>query len=236
MRENHYFSPMIKSTPLIRDFLDLLFPRTCCGCHRPLVGNEQFFCLHCATQLPYHNDAFTLQQKLAGRLPNVQIFALLQFTPGGLVKKLLHEIKYKGNTDLAIELGRKMGLKLIKDPNFCEIDVLIPVPLHPSRQRARGYNQSEKIAVGISEITGIPCDTKVLSRVQKSVTQTRKNRDDRWKNVKDIFAVKDPTVLSNKTVLLIDDVITTGATLEACGQTLLKAGVGGIKVAAMASA
>ena len=190
----------------------------------------------CSQALPYYNDAEELNNKFAGRLLFYHVSSLLKFTSSGIVQQLLHEIKYRRNPELAIFMGKEMG-KPVK-PFFAEspIDMIIPVPLHPSKQRIRGYNQSEKLADGLGEIILVPVVPSVLTRIQKSETQTKKSREERWKNVADIFKVVDAKAIKDKHILLIDDVITTGATAEACGQSLLAAGAGQLSFAFMASA
>ena len=155
-----------------------------------------------------------------GRVRLKAVTACFFFSKEGKVQHLIHELKYKGNADAGIFLGQELGKNLKDAPLFQSIDYLIPVPLHPKREKERGYNQSLVIARGISEVTGIPIDENYLVRSVNTTTQTHKSKEERWKNVKDIFEVRHPEQLEGKYVLLIDDVLTTGATLEACALKL----------------
>jgi Predicted amidophosphoribosyltransferases len=144
------------------------------------------------------------------------------------IRKLIHNLKYKGITEIGFELGKIYGESLIRSDFLTGIDVIVPVPLHQSKKRARGFNQSEIISDGISSATGIMVDRNSLQRITVTETQTRRSRFDRWINVEGIFSVKDSSLLEGKHILLIDDVITTGSTLESCANELLKAE--GVKV------
>jgi len=150
------------------------------------------------------------------------------FAKGGKVQHLLHLLKYKGKKEIGEYIGKIYGEDLKKSLFYSDIDVIIPVPLHPRRKRKRGYNQSEIFAKGLSESLVKPYDTRTLIRTYASETQTKKSRFRRWENVKEIFDLKDHQHLINKHILLVDDVVTTGATLEACASMLLK--IPGVKV------
>lgn len=155
-----------------------------------------------------------------GRVRLKAVTACFFFSKDGKVQHLIHELKYKGNSDAGVFLGQELGKTLKEAPLFQGLDYLIPVPLHPKREKERGYNQSAMIAQGLSEMTGIPVVEDFLIRSVNTATQTHKSKEDRWKNVKDIFALHHGDRLEGKYVLLIDDVLTTGATLEACALTL----------------
>ncbi len=150
------------------------------------------------------------------------------FAKGGKVQHLLHQLKYKGIKEIGIYTGKLYGVTLKKSPFYTDVDVIIPVPLHPKKQRKRGYNQSEMFACGLAEAFSKPYDIKTLVRTYASETQTKKSRFRRWENVKEIFALKDHQHMINKHILLVDDVVTTGATLEACANMLLQ--IPGVKV------
>jgi ComF family protein len=156
------------------------------------------------------------------------------YNKGSRIRALIHNLKYKGIKEIGFELGRIYGLSLLSSGFTSDIDLILPVPLHPSKKRVRGFNQSELISKGISEVTGLPVDLFSLSRTTVSETQTRRSRYDRWVNVEGIFCVSYPDGIKGKHVLLVDDVITTGSTLESCANELLK--VDGVKVSVVALA
>ncbi len=204
--------------------LNLFYPRVCAACGETLLKDEETVCLKCRYTLPftgYENHADNpLAQVFYGRVRFHAVTACFFFAKSGKVQHLIHELKYKNNPEAGVFLGQELG-KTIKDaPLFQGIDYLIPVPLHPRREKQRGYNQSLLIAQGINEVTGIPIGDKYLIRAVYTTTQTKKSADERHKNVKDIFEVRFPEELEGKHVLLIDDVLTTGATLESCAHQL----------------
>lgn len=204
--------------------LNLFYPRVCAACGETLLKDEETVCLKCRYTLPftgYENHADNpLAQVFYGRVRFHAVTACFFFAKSGKVQHLIHELKYKNNPEAGVFLGQELG-KTIKDaPLFQGIDYLIPVPLHPRREKQRGYNQSLLIAQGINEVTGIPIGDKYLIRAIYTTTQTKKSADERHKNVKDIFEVRFPEELEGKHVLLIDDVLTTGATLESCAHQL----------------
>jgi ComF family protein len=156
------------------------------------------------------------------------------YTRGSRIRKLVHNLKYKGITEIGHEMGRIYAISLKSSGFFKDIDIIVPVPLHPSKQRRRGYNQSEYISSGISEVAGLPVDLKSLKRISVSDTQTRRSRYERWINVEGIFGVTDSMALKGKHILLVDDVITTGSTIESCAAELLK--IEDVKVSVVALA
>lgn len=158
------------------------------------------------------------------------------YNRGSRIRKLIHNLKYKGACDAGKEIGRIYGLTLAKSGFTSGIDLIIPVPLHSSKMRQRGYNQSEIISQGISEPTGLPVITDILVRSGDSATQTKRSRFERWVNVEGIFTVRDPDCIRGKHILLVDDVITTGSTIEACASELLKTEGVKVSVAAIAAA
>ena len=204
--------------------LNLFYPRVCAACGETLLKDEQTVCLKCRFLLPktgyeLHPDN-PLAQIFYGRVKFHAVTACFFFAKSGKVQHLIHELKYKGNKDAGIFLGCQLGETIKEAPLFQDIDYLIPVPLHPKREKQRGYNQSLMIAKGIHEVTGIPIGDKYLIRAVHTATQTKKSAEDRYKNVKDIFEVRHHKELENKHILLIDDVLTTGATLESCAHQL----------------
>ncbi|NOY38592.1 MAG: ComF family protein [Chlorobi bacterium] len=157
-----------------------------------------------------------------GKFPFTLATALLVFDKGNKTQKLIHQIKYYGHKELAVKMGKMLGAYLQNFDLFRSIDFLIPVPLHKRKLRMRGFNQSERIARGVSDISKKPVFTNVLDRCHYNPSQTRKSRYERWENVADIFRIKEGVQLQGKHILLVDDVITTGATMEACAHALLK--------------
>ncbi len=204
--------------------LNLFYPRVCAACGDALLKDEQTVCLKCRYTLPrtgYENHADNpLAQGFYGRVRFHAVTACFFFAKSGKVQHLIHELKYKGNKEAGVFLGQQIGLSIKEAPLFQGIDYLIPVPLHPKREKKRGYNQSLMIAQGINEVTGIAIGDKYLVREVNTATQTRKSAEERFKNVQEIFAVRHADELQGKHLLLIDDVLTTGATLEACAHQL----------------
>jgi ComF family protein len=195
-------------------------------------------CTRCMFEMPqtnYHvHRENPLYLRLAGRVPLVYALALFRFIKKGRIQHILHALKYKNQPEVGIVLGRVYGQKL-KDSNYC-FDLIIPVPLHSTRMRKRGYNQSAKFAHGLSEILGVQVAERVLLRSVKTETQTNKTKLKRWTNVNDVFIIMDGAMIKNKHVLLVDDVVTTGATIEACGIVLCENGCQQISVASIAVA
>lgn len=215
---------MITFRVWLDSILNLFYPRVCAACGETLLKDEETVCLKCRYLLPktgYElNPDNPLAQTFYGRVCFHAVTACFFFAKKGKVQHLIHELKYKGNKEAGIFLGQQLGESIKEAPLFQGIDYLIPVPLHPKREKRRGYNQSLMIAKGISEVTGIPIGDKYLVRAVHTATQTKKSAEERFKNVKDIFEVRFANELENKHVLLIDDVLTTGATLESCAYQL----------------
>lgn len=211
---------------LLKNLLAFFYPAMCPACGHALQQNEKGICLSCFFHLPetdYHLQAETpLTNIFTGRIPVETAAALLLYKKGNAVQKILHALKYKGNRQIAISLGEYYGNKLCRLEKFREIDLIIPIPLHPKKMKSRGYNQSECFAKGLSEGMKIPYATDILIRTIFTQTQTKKSRFSRWENVKEVFQVLDPGKLKDKTVILCDDVLTTGATIEAAAAELLK--------------
>jgi ComF family protein len=205
---------------MLKDLINLLYPLQCLACRKVLHQNESLICLECLFHLPktnFQNDlSNAVSQLFWGRAKVEMATAFLFFSKAGKVQHLIHQLKYSKKPEIGVYLGKLFGKDLVKSPNFQQIDVIVPVPLHPKRAKVRGYNQSEKIAVGLSQTMKIPVDTSSFVRRTNTETQTRKNRFSRWENVKEVFAVHDENALKNKHILLVDDVITTGATIEGC--------------------
>jgi len=209
---------------LFNDFISLFFPKTCYGCGMSLYGNEEVICLKCSVHLPETN--FHLEknnqvyQVFTGRIELENASAYCFYKKDGTIQKLIHQMKYHGYANIGTYLGKLYGSKLIENPDYKSIDTIIPIPLHTKKLQKRGFNQAEKFADGLAENMDILVDTNIVSRVKESSTQTKKNRYNRWENVQQIFQVKSPELYQGKHLLLVDDVITTGATMEACLQAL----------------
>ena len=202
------------------DLWKLFFPQCCLICGKTLLEGEEYLCFQCLSNIPrthlYLRKDNEMEKELWGKFPIERASAYLYYSKGGDVKKLLTDLKYRGNADLGSCLGRCMTREMLSSGFFQGVDGIIPVPLHPRKQKIRGYNQSIMLANGISSVTNIPVWNDLLVRTQYTQTQTRKGSYERWLNVKDMFECTSPERLRDKHVLLVDDVFTTGATLVAC--------------------
>lgn len=211
---------------------ELFFPRLCLACREELVGQERTVCLACGYELPFTNfhcdPENPMAKQLWGRFPFSLAAAMLYFHKGSRVQNLIHQLKYRGRHEVGDYLGELYGKRLLPAGGFELPEMLVPVPLHPSRQRKRGYNQSEHFAAGLSRTLGVPVSSGNLCRGAATDSQTSKNRFTRYLNMKDIFRVNDVAALSGKSIWLADDVITTGSTVEACAGVLLQ--VPGVRV------
>lgn len=223
-----------------QDFISLFFPRYCLGCNLSLVKGEDTLCTRCLLELPKTNyhlmDDNPIKTKLIGRLNLKYAWAFLKFRKTGIVQHLLHELKYNNHPEVALKIGRIYGQELVQSGFQNEFDVIVPVPLHGSRQRKRGYNQSSKFAEGLSEAFAIPWDESISIRTTTTTTQTKKSKQERWENVKNVFDIRESQNINGQRILLVDDVITTGATLEACGQHLMDHHCKELSIACMAEA
>ena len=216
----------------VSDFVSLLFPQLCAACRESLVANEDLICTGCRFNLPFTN--FHLQpdnivaQQFWGKLQLQGAYALYYFSKGGNIQNLMHQFKYKGVKQIGNLLGSIAGDQLVKNDIFNTVDLIIPVPLHKKRMLQRGYNQSACFAEGLAEKLNAVIEVDNLVRETATDTQTYKSRFARFENMQEVFTVKLPERLINKHALLVDDVITTGSTLEACGAELLK--IEGVKL------
>jgi ComF family protein len=204
------------------------------------MRNESLICTECYVLIPRTNFHLKADNPVAqlfwGRCQIEKAAAFSFYTKDSRIRKLIHQLKYKGIKEVGPELGRIYARSLLHSGFFEGIDIIIPVPLHPTKMRKRGFNQSDLISDGISAVSGIPLDTKILIRKTISATQTRKSRYDRWTNVEDIFRVTYEKKLAGRHILLVDDVITTGSTLEACANEILKVEDTKVSVVALAYA
>lgn len=228
---------------MFEDLLSLLFPESCYACDGAMARGEKYICTSCNIKLPYTNyhvhgatELNPLQKRFWGKVPVRFAFSYLLFVPKGRVQRILHKLKYKGAKELGVHLGNRYGA-LLSDHYYAEqFDLIVPVPLHKYKMRRRGYNQSAYFGKGLSESMNVAFKPDALLRSIDTGTQTRKNRLDRWQNVEHVFQVKDPESIKGKHILLVDDVLTTGATLEACAVALLAGGATEVSVAAIAAA
>jgi ComF family protein len=211
---------------ILKEFSHLFFPNYCPVCNNKLLPSEEGVCLQCLHKLPKTNNfnepdnlAETL---LAGRFPFERVATFCVYSKQGVLQPLIHQLKYNNKKEIGILLGKLFGKDLLGSEFINPIDFIVPVPLHPKKQKERGYNQAEIIANGLSEVTAIPVSIGNLVRSIFNPTQTKRTKTQRWENVKDIFDVLQPQLYADKHILLVDDIITTGSTLEACAHALLK--------------
>lgn len=216
---------MIRLKEIKDSVLHLLFPHVCTGCGNDILNGENVLCMRCIDAMPETNfeihSGNPVEKTFWGRLPLVGATAQFYFTKESLMQHLMHQFKYKNNKDLGLQLGRMMGEQLYKSGRF-EVDGLIPLPLFPVKERRRGYNQATVLCEGMAKAMNVPVLDKVITRPQHTETQTKKGRIERWRNIEGKFILTDADTIRNKHLLLVDDVVTTGATLESCGNELLQ--------------
>ena len=212
---------MINTRKWLNDFSHLFYPHICAGCGSDLLEKGETVCLHCYANLPetgfFALPGNPIEKIFYGRLEVKQASAGYYFTKNSVMQRLVHQLKYNGNQDVGRQLGQWMGLQLKNSGRFAGINALIPLPLFPDKEKKRGYNQATVLCEGIADIIDIPILKEIVLRKRYTDTQTKKGRSERWANVDGSFEISDPSQLQNKHLLLVDDVITTGATMEACG-------------------
>ncbi len=211
-------------TNALYDLVGLFLPRRCAGCDTALMRNEGAICMGCAEELPFtrfHDDEQNaVEQIFKGRVRSEAASAMLKFTRDGLVQHMLHRLKYKGDLEVGLELGRRMAREAMGCRRFGTVDTVMAVPLHASKLRQRGFNQAQVLVDGMREVWPLMDPGRELLRVVRTRTQTKKGRLERWANVDQAFQLGHPEVLRDRHVLLVDDVVTTGATIEACAMAL----------------
>ncbi len=211
---------------LADDFMQFFFPDLCLACGQILNRQEKVLCTACFYHLPrtdFHKDPENpVSQLFWGRVKIEYAGSFFYFNKGSAYQPLIHKLKYHGRKDIGIEMGKAFGAELRKSV-FAQADLIIPVPLHPEKLKIRGYNQSEMIAIGLSRSLKLPVSTSYLMRSESTETQTRKSRFDRFRNVEGKFVVNEKELGGEKHIILADDVVTTGSTLEACAVALLAA-------------
>ncbi|MCC2545723.1 ComF family protein [Hymenobacter sp. BT175] len=226
----------------LTNLVSLVFPRVCLACAEPLAQGEDDICTGCRAQLPFtdyhllpeaHNP---LARRFWGKVPVRHALSYVRFLRRGRVQHLLHQLKYQGQQQVGLVLGRWYGAELARHGLAADFDLIIPVPLHARKLAQRGYNQADSFAEGLALGLAVPWSAAVLRRTEHTTSQTRKNRMQRWNNVATVFEVADLTTVQDRRVLLVDDVLTTGATLEACALVLLQAGCKEVSVATIACA
>jgi ComF family protein len=220
------------------DLLHFFYPHTCAGCGEALPSTTQLICVDCLIQLPetnfQHSAGNPVERLFYGRLKLRTAMASYFFSKKQALRHIIHAFKYEQNREVCIQMGKWMGVHIKNSERMFPIDFLMPIPVHSSREKKRGYNQALLLCEGIEQTTGIPMLSNIVQRAKATETQTRKGRSERWKNVAAGFYIEDGSLLQQKHLLLIDDVITTGATIEACGSVILKAQPASLSIAALA--
>ncbi|WP_151086589.1 ComF family protein [Hymenobacter baengnokdamensis] len=229
-------------SPLLADLAALFFPRPCLACRELLVSGEAHLCTSCRAELPYTDYHLLppgqnpLARRFWGKLPVQHTLSYLVFLKNGRVQELLHQLKYRGQQQVGSALGQLYGAELAAAGLGPEFDLVVPVPLHRRKLARRGYNQAEAFATGLAAALPCPCAAHALRRTEHTASQTRKGRAARWQNVATVFEVTEPERVAGRHILLVDDVLTTGATLEACATVLLAAGAQAVSIATIACA
>lgn len=231
---------MLQVKQWCNDLIGLLFPNLCNACGVALYHSEHLICTKCRYDLPftdYHQHAENrVAKQLWGRVPLNAAMAMLYFRKAAKVQNLIHNLKYSGRTDVGVLLGNILGERLKTSAIYQNVDLIIPVPLHHKKYKQRGYNQCTFIAEGIADEMDIEFNEEILVRNTATESQTKKNRYNRYENMQHVFNINNPPYIIGKHILLVDDVITTGATLEACANELLKNGASKVSIAALAFA
>ena len=230
---------MLIGKKIFSPLLHLFYPYLCAGCGNDHIEPPNLLCLRCFDQLPGTGYAFLpgnpIEKLFWGRVPLYSAMSEFYFSKGNILQLLVHELKYKGNKEIGSLLGNLVGESLMKSERF-PADVIIPLPLFARRELKRGYNQAEILCRGIKEVLNISLVTGNVIRRQDTETQTKKGRIQRWENVVNTFVVEKPSALEGKHILLVDDVITTGATLEACSRAIFEIPGVRISIATLACA
>jgi ComF family protein len=209
---------------ILADAMHLFYPHNCTGCGSDLLAKDELVCIKCLRVLPHTGfeniKDNSVERIFTGRVPIKDATAEFYFSKTQLIQQLIHQLKYKGNKEIGFYLGAIMGKKILQSNYFKNMDYLIPLPLYPDKEFKRGYNQAEIICNGMASVLKIPVHTKNVIRKRFTETQTKKRRTERWENVEVSFTIEHPSILNGKNILLVDDVLTTGATMEACAQVL----------------
>ena len=224
----------------LSDLLWLVYPELCGACGRALNRGEKCLCTKCRLRLPKTNFHLEKENPVVknfwGKVPVKAAGSYFYFTKGEKVQQLIFNFKYRGRKNIGVSIGEMYGYDLKKSQLFEKIDVIVPVPLHASKLRKRGYNQSEFFAMGLSKTMNIPVESKAVKRIINTDTQTRKHRYERFINMDKVFSIVNPDSLKGKHILLVDDVITTGSTLSACAESILAVPGTSVSIATIATA
>ena len=217
---------------LLKDFFYLFYPNICANCKEQLLQNEKVICTFCRHDLPLTNFKSYTRNKVSsifsGRITIEKAYALLFFRKQGITKNLIHDLKYRGNEGVGVFFGNWIGEIVAKNKEFSTVDFIVPVPIHAKKKKIRGYNQVTKFGECLSMHLKVPLNEDVLIRQSATKTQTLKSRFERFNDLESKFSARNTSIFKEKHILIIDDVITTGATLEACAKELLK--TPGIKI------
>ncbi len=217
---------------MLKALFNLIYPKICYACGEAISGGMSNVCISCRAELAFLSirefENNPIQQLFWGRVNFEKATAFTKFEKNGKVQKLLYALKYKGIKEVGITLGELAALEIGTSNFFNDIDVIVPVPIHAKKKKKRGYNQSHYIAEGIQNITEIPVNLKSIKKELNTASQTRKGRFERFENVSNTFTLLNTSQLKGKHILLIDDVVTTGSTLEACANVLQK--IEGVKL------
>lgn len=215
----------MKWNECLNQLMGLFYPNVCTICGNELLQGEEGACLQCLYKLPktynFRIPDNDVEKLMAGRIPFERIASYCVYTKGGILPPLMYQLKYRHGKQIGLLMGKMFAKDMLGSEFLHSVDMIVPVPLHPKKEKIRGYNQAEIIADGISIITGLPVLANNLTRVVYNPTQTKRSKTQRWENVKGIFSVAEPELFAKKHLLLVDDVITTGSTLEACGVALM---------------
>ncbi len=219
---------------VLRDITSLILPRTCLACGRLLLENEGCVCLACRYNMPLTNFSKRKDNPIKLLFENVlpveSATAMFWFVGGTEWQRIVHNFKYYGRWFFAQKMGEWLGEELHDSGNFDDIELVVPIPLHYRRRLQRGYNQSEQLALGVGRKMGVKCDFRSVRRRQYNDSQTSKSRSERWDNVEEIFEVRRVEYLRGKHILLVDDVLTTGATMASCASAIVKACDGDVRI------
>ena len=223
---------------MLKDIAGVLFPELCLSCSKNHKSHVSLFCTNCLAAFPF-TDHFDIKQNpvtlhLAGRVAIEHGAALLTFRKGGIVQRIIHQLKYQGRYEIGDALGKMAAVRYQQSSIFKQPDIIIPVPVHPKKIKVRGYNQSAVLGKSVGRYLGVECNDEILIKIKETESQTGKSRTERVENVANGFTLTKPGLIENKHVLVVDDVITTGATLEACCHCMYDAGASKISVLCLA--